>query len=41
MAGQESWEMEGKNIVVDWFGKPPSNPRVEGGVGFFLFGSVW
>ena len=33
VAGQESWEREGKNIVVDgykWFGKPrkdQSNPR--------------
>ena len=42
MAGQESWEREGKNIVVDgykWFGKPrkdQSNPRGEGGVGFFV-----
>ena len=29
--------MEGKNIVVDWFGKPPSNPRGEGGVGLFVW----
>ena len=42
MAGQESWEREGKNIVVDdykWFGKPrkdQSNPRGEGGVGFLV-----
>ena len=41
VAGQESWEREGKNIVVDgskWFGKPrkdQSNPRGEGGVGFW------
>ena len=42
VAGQESWEREGKNIVVDgykWFGKPrkdQSNPRGEGGVGFLV-----
>ena len=38
VAGQESWEREGENIVVDgykWFGKPhnnQSNPRGDGGV---------
>ena len=42
VAGQESWERAGKNIVVDgykWFGKPckdQSNPRGEGGVGFVV-----
>ena len=42
VAGQESWEREGKNIVVDgykWFRKPrkdQSNPRGEGGVGFLV-----
>ena len=42
VAGQESWEREGKNIVVDghkWFGKPrkdQSNPRGEGGVGYLV-----
>ena len=41
MAGQESWEREGKNIVdgYKWFGKPrkdQSNPRGEGGVGFLV-----
>ena len=42
VAGQESWEREGKNIVVDgykWFGKPrkdQSNSRGEGGIGFLV-----
>ena len=42
VAGQESWEREGKNIFVGgykWFGKPrkdQSNPRGEGGVGFLV-----
>ena len=42
MAGQESWEREGNNIVVDGykrFGKPrkyQSNPRGESGVGFLV-----
>ena len=42
VAGQESWEKEGKVIAVDgytWFGKPCSNQksqRGEGGVGFLV-----
>ena len=42
VAGQESWEKEGKIIAVDgytWFGKPRSNQksqRGEGGVGFLV-----
>ena len=39
VAGQESWEREGKNIGYKWFGKPckdQTNPRGEGGVGFLV-----
>ena len=42
VAGQESWEKEGKIIAVDgytWFGKPRSDQksqRGEGGVGFLV-----
>ena len=42
VAGQESWEREGKTIAVDgyrWFGKPRENQssrRGEGGVGFLV-----
>ena len=42
VAGQESWEREGKNIVVNGykrFGrlrKDQSNPRGEGGIGFLV-----
>ena len=42
VAGQETWEKEGKNIVVDgykWSGKPCKgeiDPRGEGGVGVLV-----